>query len=122
MSITWKLEPITTSNAMCVQTGKSAYSVHTEEGYFHSAPAAICLRYFSMPWSTIMMMMVMKVMMMMMQAKMASVTRGYHEHRRGILLKVPINPTPGLPTDHSHTISISANLNSLLSHHLTKNL
>ena len=56
-------------------------------------------------------------------AKMASVTRGYHEHRKGILLKVPINPTPGLPTDlhHSHTISISANLNSLLSHHLTKN-
>ena len=34
MSITWKLEPITTSNAMCVQTGKSAYSVHTEKGYF----------------------------------------------------------------------------------------
>ena len=71
-----------------------------------------------------MMMMVMEViMMMMMQAKMASVTRGYHEHRKGILLKVPINPTPGLPTDlhHSHTISISANLNSLLSHHLTKN-
>ena len=71
-----------------------------------------------------MMMMVMKVIMMMMQAKMASVTRGYHEHRKGILLKVPINPTPGLPTDlhHSHTISISANLNSLLSHHLTKKL
>ena len=56
MSITWKLEPITTSNAMCVQTGKSAYSVHTEEGYFHSAPAAICLCYFSMPWSAIIMM------------------------------------------------------------------
>ena len=36
------MEPITTSNAMCVQTGKSAYSVHTENGYFHSAPAAIC--------------------------------------------------------------------------------
>ena len=112
MSITWKLEPITTSNAMCVQTGKSAYSVHTEKGYFHSAPAAICLCYFSMPWSAIVMLMVMKVMMMM-QAKMASVTRGYHEHRKGILLKVPINPTPGLPTDlhHSQTIPISANLN-----------
>ena len=74
-----------------------------------------------MVMKVIMMMMVLKVIMMMMQAKMASVTRGYHEHRKGILLKVPINPTPGLPTDlhHSHTISISANLNSFLRRHLT---